>query len=222
LRDAAAVALAVTSGATDAIGFLALGGAFTSVMTGNMVLLGISMGRADDALAGLIAGAILSYIAGCLLGARVAGTATEDDPIWPAAVTRALAIEAIVFVLYAAGWWATGARPVGGIAVGLLAISALALGIQSAAVQRFGVAGLSTTYLTGTLTTLLIRLATGHRFRDVSHHLLLLVGLIGGASLAALLTHVAPALAPLTQLVPLGVVLGIAVWRGHLRKAPSD
>jgi uncharacterized membrane protein YoaK (UPF0700 family) len=222
LRDGAAVALAVTSGATDAIGFLALGGAFTSVMTGNLVLLGLSMGRADGALAARIAVAILFYIAGSALGARVAGTATADDPVWPAAVTRALAIEATIFVLYAAGWWATGSRPLGGMALGLLAISAVALGVQSATVQRFGVAGLSTTYLTGTLTTLVIRLATGHRFRDVSHHLLLLVGLIGGAALAGLLTYVAPALAPLTQLAPLGVVFGVLGWRGRIREAPPD
>jgi uncharacterized membrane protein YoaK (UPF0700 family) len=90
LRDLAAVALAVTSGATDAIGFLALGGVFTSVLTGNMVMLGISVGRADSALAGHVAVAVVSYIAGCALGARIAGTATADDPTWAPAVTRAL------------------------------------------------------------------------------------------------------------------------------------
>jgi uncharacterized membrane protein YoaK (UPF0700 family) len=56
--------------------------------------------------------------------------------------------------LFAAGCVA-GAR-VAGVARGLLALTALALGIQSAAIQRFGVLGLSTTYLTGTLTTLAI------------------------------------------------------------------
>jgi uncharacterized membrane protein YoaK (UPF0700 family) len=211
-RDAAAVALAVTSGATDAIGFLALGGVFTSVLTGNMVLLGISVGRADGALAGHAAVAVVSYIAGCALGARIAGTATADDPIWPPAVTRALAIEATMFVLYAAGWWATGGRPDGGIAVGLLAVSAVALGMQSS------VGGLSTTALTGTLTTLVIRLATGHRLRDVVHQLRLSAGFVGGAALAALLVREAPVLAPLMQPVALVVVLGIAGWRGHASK----
>jgi predicted benzoate:H+ symporter BenE len=46
-RDAAAVALAVTSGATDAISFIVFGGAFTSVMTGNLVLLGYSPRLSD-------------------------------------------------------------------------------------------------------------------------------------------------------------------------------
>jgi uncharacterized membrane protein YoaK (UPF0700 family) len=164
-------------------------------------------------LAGTIAVAMVGYIAGCALGARIAGTANADDPIWPPAVTRAVAIEASIFVLYAAWWWATDSRPGGGIALGLLAVSAVALGIQSATVQRFRVSGLCTTYLTGTLTTLVIRLATGHRFRDVQHHLLLLVGLVGGAALAALLLLRAPVLAPLMQLVPLAVVLRIAGWQ---------
>src|SRR6185369_17222366 len=47
LRHALILALAVNAGATDAIGFLALGGAFTSVMTGNLVLFGISAAEGD-------------------------------------------------------------------------------------------------------------------------------------------------------------------------------
>jgi hypothetical protein len=88
-RDAAAVALAVTSGAPDAIAFLALGGAFTSVMARNLVLLGISQGQADSQLARHVAVAIICYIAGSAVGARLAGTAAPDDPVWPPAVTRA-------------------------------------------------------------------------------------------------------------------------------------
>ena len=43
--------LTFLTGCADAIGFLALGGAFASVMTGNMVLLGLSAGRGDADLA---------------------------------------------------------------------------------------------------------------------------------------------------------------------------
>jgi hypothetical protein len=65
---------------------------------------------------------------------------------------------------------------------------------------------------------MVIRLATGHRWRDVSHHLLLLVGLVGGATIASLLALGAPVLAPLTQLLPLAVVLGIAAWQIRVRR----
>lgn len=212
LRDAAALTLAITSGATDAISFLALGGAFTSVMTGNLVLLGVSLGHTDGVLARQIGAAVVGYVAGCAIGARITGTPVDGEPVWPPAVTRGLAVEAGLFVMYAAGWWAVGGRPDGAAEVGLLGLSALALGIQSASVRRFGVTGLSTTYLTGTLTTLVIRLANGERFRNVARNLLLLLALLAGAAVAAaLLALHAVALVPLVQVTPLGLVVVAAL-----------
>src|SRR5689334_16310837 len=83
LRQTLVVTLAVVSGATDAIGLLALGGAFTSVMTGNMVLLGVSISSADGALAASSGFAILAFCAGAALGARLAGVPVAGDPVWP-------------------------------------------------------------------------------------------------------------------------------------------
>lgn len=221
LRDAAAVALGVTSGATDAISFIVFGGAFTSVMTGNLVLLGISVAHADGVAARQVAVAIIGYIAGCAVGSRIAGTASPGDPVWPPAIARGIGVEACLFVVYAAGWWASGARPAGPVAAGLLGVSAIALGIQSSTVRRFGEGGLSTTYLTGTLTTLVISLSTGHRLRDVSRHLLILIALVCGAVLAALLLQHVPGLVPLIQLVPLTMVLGLAFWQTRVRPLPA-
>jgi uncharacterized membrane protein YoaK (UPF0700 family) len=70
---------------------------------------------------------------------------------------------------------------------------------------------LSTTYLTGTLTGLVVRLATGGGVRSVGRNAALLLGLIGGAALGAVLTAKAWALAPLTQLVPLVLVLALGM-----------
>jgi uncharacterized membrane protein YoaK (UPF0700 family) len=211
IRDAACVTLAITSGATDAISFLTLGGAFTSVMTGNLVLLGISVGGADGRLARQVGVALAGYITGCAVGARITGAAAPAEPPWPWAVTRGLLIEVSLFAVYAVGWWHAGGRPVGLMAAGLLGLSALALGMQSSTVRRFGASGLSTTYLTGTLTTLVISLATGGRLRGVARHLSLLVALVSGAATAALLLLVhARVFAVLVPLVPLGVVLALA------------
>ena len=213
LRDAAALALGVTSGATDAISFILFGGAFTSVMTGNLVLLGISVAHAEGAAARQVAVAIIGYIAGCAAGSRIAGTASPGDPVWPPAIARGIGVEACLFVVYAAGYRATDARPSGAVAAGLLGLSAIALGIQSSTVRRFGEGGLSTTYLTGTLTTLVISLSTGHRLRDVSRHLLILIALVCGAALAVLLLQHVPEFVPFTQLVPLSIVLAVAFWQ---------
>jgi uncharacterized membrane protein YoaK (UPF0700 family) len=207
LRHALVVVLTLNAGATDAIGFLALGGAFTSVMTGNLVLFGISAADGDGSLARHILTAVLCYIAGCVLGGRLAGMPAGEQPVWPRAVTVALSVEFVIFAGYATGWWLAGSAPTGSVQLGLLAVNALALGVQSSSVQRFGVSGLSTTYMTGTLTTMVVRLTSGHRLRDVADSLQILCALVVGAVLAAALADHAPVLAPLIQLVSVGIVL---------------
>ncbi len=216
LRQALLVSLALVSGATDAIGFVGLGGAFTSVMTGNMVLLGISAGHHDGALALRSGLAIVLFMVGCGLGTRLAGSSTTTDPLWPRAVSRALWVEAFAFLLFACGWWAAGSAPHGSWQLTLLSINAVALGIQSAAVLRFNISGMSTTYMTGTLTTLVAKLAMGQHPRNVLASAQIIAALIGGAVFAALLVLHEPALAPLLQLVPLLAVLVIARLRGHV------
>jgi uncharacterized membrane protein YoaK (UPF0700 family) len=210
LRQTLVVALAVVSGATDAIGLLTLGGAFTSVMTGNLVLLGVSASSADGLLAIASGGAILAFCAGAALGARLAGGPTAGDRIWPRAVTVGLAVEFAFIAAYAVGWWVTGGSPGSAVALVLLFCTAVALGIQSSTVQRFGVSGMSTTYLTGTLTTVVIRLAGGRGIREVWHSIEILLGLVAGAAAGGLLVLVVPLLAPVLQLVALGGVILVA------------
>jgi uncharacterized membrane protein YoaK (UPF0700 family) len=214
VRNTSAMALAATSGATDAIGYLTLGHVFTSAMTGNLVLLGISLGHRNGERAGRVLASLACFMVGAALGARIARSPKADDPVWPSAITRALAIEAVIFVMYAACWWAVGARPDIVAKAVLLGLGAIALGIQSSAMQRFGV-GLNTTFLSGSLTTLVGQLATGHRFRETRHHLLLLLGLVCGGAMAALLVIHSPAFAPLIQLIPLAAALAGAVWLGR-------
>jgi uncharacterized membrane protein YoaK (UPF0700 family) len=217
LRQTLVVTLAVVSGATDAIGLISLGGAFTSVMTGNLVILGLSASSADGALAIASGGAILAFCAGAALGARVAGSPVKGDRIWPRPVTLGLAVELVFMAAYAVGWWATGGSPGTGAALALLFCTALALGIQSSTVQRFGVSGMSTTYLTGTLTTVVIRLAGGRGVREVWHSIEILLGLVAGAAAGAALILLVPLFAPVLQLVALGAVVLVAATVAHRR-----
>lgn len=219
-RDRAVVVLAVVSGTTDAIGFVALGGAFTSVMTGNMVLVGIGAAHGEGSLATHALAAIVCFILGCAAGTRLAGSAATGDPAWPAPVSRALVAEAAVLALYAVLWEATGAEPGPDLQLLLLVVNAFALGIQSSTIQRFGVSGLSTTYMTGTLTTLVIKLVSGRPVREVAHSIQLLIGLIGGAALGTAIVAYWPAAAPLPQLAGLAIALclGWTATRGTGRR----
>jgi uncharacterized membrane protein YoaK (UPF0700 family) len=212
-RQSLVVTLAVVSGATDAIGLVALGGAFTSVMTGNLVILGVSASTADGGLAVSSGGAVLAFCAGAALGARLAGTPRPGDRVWPRPVTVALAVELAFVAAYATGWWVTGASPGPGVALVLLLCTAVALGIQSSTVQRFGVSGMSTTYLTGTLTTVVIRLTTGRAVREVRHSVEILLGLVAGAAAGAGLIVAVPVLAPVLQLGALVEVIALATAR---------
>jgi uncharacterized membrane protein YoaK (UPF0700 family) len=89
--------------------------------------------------------------------------------------------------------------------------------------QRFGSGvGLNTTFLSGSLVRLVGRLATGHRYRDIHHHLLVLVGLVCGGCLGALLVLHARALAPLVALAGLAFALGAACWQARTRPRAAE
>lgn len=213
LRDTLAIVLTVLTGATDAVAFLRLGNVFTSVMTGNMVLLGLAMGRGElTALehAGL---AVAAFVAGSVAGSHLAGAPRDEDGAWPRRLTLALAAELGIFVAVAAGWWVSRSHPAGLAQSLLLAASALALGVQSSAILRLNVSGLSTTYLTGTLTTLVQALTTARRLQGNGRSLCLLIALIAGAGLGALLATQAPAAVPLVPLVILAAVIATAELR---------
>lgn len=202
-RHRLVVLLTLVTGCADATGFIALGGAFSSVMTGNMVLLGLSAGQGDADLAVTSGAAIASYIVGVLVGASVAGRARAEDPVWPSAVTRALMMELLVFAGFIVLWELTqGHRGQGG-QLGLLAVAAGALGIQSSAVQRFGQPGLSSTYLTGTLTSLIGAVAARHSFVTMVPRLQVLGALIVGASAGAVVVLHIPRASPAVLIVPL-------------------
>ncbi len=210
-RDLLVVVLAFVSGYTDGVGFLALGGAFTSVMTGNMVLLGLSAGQADWEGVGRALGAILAFIAGAALGTQLAGVAAKQDPIWPRPVNRALAVELAILAAAAVGWFVTVGEPGTVVQFVLLLALAAALGVQSSSVQRFGVSGLSTTYLTGTLTSAVIHLVWRRTPRGSERHWNIIGALVSGAAMAAVMRELARPALPAPQLVGLAVVLVVAV-----------
>jgi uncharacterized membrane protein YoaK (UPF0700 family) len=207
-RDALVILLTLVTGSIDAIGFTRLGGVFTSVMTGNMVLLGVAAGKGDVSLALHTGITFLGFVVGSLVGARVAGHAHEDDEFWPRPIVKALVLELVVLFIFATWWEIASAAPSGAPEYAMLSINAVALGVQSAATLRFGISGLSTTYLTGTLTQLMAGVAK--RKEPISgRSALVLLALIGGAGLGAAVAIDAPRFAPV---VPVGVLAFVIVF----------
>jgi uncharacterized membrane protein YoaK (UPF0700 family) len=213
LRDGLVTVLALASGAVDATSFLALGQVFSSVMTGNLVLLGVAASN-HNATQAIHAGvAIAAYATGVLVAAPLAarGGDSEQARIWPPAVTLALALEFCLLVAFTVGWELSPAGHRGGTVLAMLILLAAAMGVQSAAVSRLG--KMSSTYMTGTLTGVLVALVTRSRqegrWRDVTA----LAAVAIGALAAGLLRSAAHAFVPAVVLAPQAAVTGVAALR---------
>jgi uncharacterized membrane protein YoaK (UPF0700 family) len=146
--------LAGAAGCLDAVGYLTLG-LFTANMTGNTILLGLSVGRQawPEALRNVIA--LAAFVVGAGAGTVIVSGFRRLD--------QCLALEAAVLAAGVAVWLLWGA-PRGHIAEPgparwLVALFAAAMGIQSAAVRRVGEHRVATTYVTGTLTSVAMDMA---------------------------------------------------------------
>jgi uncharacterized membrane protein YoaK (UPF0700 family) len=156
-RQTMLLLLTLAAGSMDAISYLGLGDVFTAMMTGNIVFLGLSMGQGEflAALRGIVA--ITGFSLGVAAGAVIVDRKPRDSD-WPVAVTWALALEVALLVLFVLLWNCCGGELSRALRYGLILLSAMAMGIQSAAARHLGVPGITTTYITGTLTTLMATL----------------------------------------------------------------
>jgi uncharacterized membrane protein YoaK (UPF0700 family) len=154
-REWAAEVLLLTwaAGTVDAISYLGLRHVFTANMTGNAVLLGISIGQGQGLAATRSLLALLAFIVGVALGALLVQLRSADGEvaralIWP------VAAEVVVLGIFALVWHVPMLPQNEGTLYVLIALSAVAMGIQSAAVRRLALPGIATTVITGTITSL--------------------------------------------------------------------
>ena len=217
-----AIALTFGSGATDVASFTRLGGVFTSVMTGNIVLGGLSVAQRSLSLAAHAAVSIAGYIVGVAGGTWVAYGFKRAKPaddeggasVLQAHINWALFAELILLGGLTVGWEITGASPAGWAQYCLLAVTAAAMGVQASAVQEMGLTNVSTTFLTGTLTGLVSSLVrpgqdTPHGLRRFG----VLIGLAAGAGLCGLLVATAADIVPALPLAAIITTLALASVR---------
>lgn len=179
-RDVMLLVLTAAAGLVDAISYLEMGHVFTAMMTGNTVLLALAIGQGEVMAALRSTLALVAFSVGAAGGAMVLqrGRARGE---WPSIVTATLAIEAGALGIFALMWRVKGvAAPSDDpVILVLIALSGLAMGIQAAAVRHLGVPGVASTYITGTLTSLMAELVTGSATRHL--RLLASVFLVYGA-----------------------------------------
>ena len=204
-RDYRIVVLTITTGAVNAVSFLALGKVFSSIITGNLVLLGVAVTTHSSAEAVHASLAIAGYAAGILIGAPLAARRSSQVGAWPASVTATLGAELVVLAGFCVGWELSDGSPHDGGQLALLIVAAAAMGMQSAAVRRLG--HMSSTYLTSTLLAVLAGLATRTRPEGLGRSLGALAAIVVGALAGGMLARSAYAWLPVAVLLPLGVVV---------------
>ncbi|MFI5267078.1 MAG: YoaK family protein [Chloroflexota bacterium] len=216
LRDALLLTLTLACGCMDAISLLALGRVFSSMMTGNMVLLGLALGQSANADLLRIGVALVAFSLGVALGSAIIGR-DNAHVVWPRRVTVALGVELALLADFAFVWQIDVARASELGNLSLIAMSAAAMGIQNTAALTLGITSVAktpvpgTAYLTGTLTSLLFEFVRhAESGSEVGRRLVALGALITGACLTSLALRYLPAAAPLLPLAGLAAVVTCA------------
>ncbi|MGZ3113572.1 DUF1275 family protein [Streptomyces sp. H62] len=158
----AARLLTFSAGAVNALGFLALGGVFTSVVTANSALVGIGVGHADAAPAVLAGLAVLGYVLGAASGGWAAARVRRARR---AAAADFLLLELLLLWAVAAWWLRLDGHPGGWVRTTLLVLLSAAMGCQNAGVLVALGARAPTAYLTGLLTHAVTDAVTEGRLR---------------------------------------------------------
>jgi len=178
--------MTAVTGLVDAVSYLSLGRVFTANMTGNVVLLGFATARVPGLSVTRSLTALVSFLAGAVLGGRIMSRASSDSHFRFAA--QAFLLE--VVMLTAASLCGIGYK--GDVVepsvqpLALIALTALAMGTRNAAVRKLAIPDLTTTVLTLTLTGIAAdsSLAKGNNVR-LARRIGSVVAMFSGAALGA-------------------------------------
>ena len=210
IRDLLLNALTVSSGAVDAISFLALGKVFSAFMTGNIAFLGLRVAGASAPGAVAIITSMLAFAVGVYVSTRIVKP-SEGFGMWPKRVTISLGTSLIAHAAFVAIWFSQGGQPSTDVAHVLLGLWGFAMGMQSAAVRTLHVEGVFTTAATATIIVLMGDLANWPATAEERRRLAgVLVSLFLGATAGGLLLVHALIYAPLLPFVITFATVAIA------------
>jgi uncharacterized membrane protein YoaK (UPF0700 family) len=152
--------LSFGSGAADAFAFLALGGIFTANMTGNLILSGM-FSRPEflhtfiGSVTAILAFAAFLYLGFRLTSAQAPVAGSPRATTWTHLLIGSIVLQTLVVVIWVCGW-ATAPS----VQILAVAVASAALALQTVAARRLSDrSGVTTTYVTGTLTSTMQSLA---------------------------------------------------------------
>jgi uncharacterized membrane protein YoaK (UPF0700 family) len=182
--------LTVVSGIVDAVSYLGLGHVFTANMTGNVVLVGFALAGAPGFSVAASATALGAFLCGAVAGGRLSLRITQKRSLLLTAVTLeagftvVAAIIASSVAVLGAGW----------PRFTVIAMLAFAMGIRNSVVRRMGVADMTTTVVTTTITGLAADSTLGGgKNPNASRRAISVVCMVVGALIgAAFVVHVHP------------------------------
>ena len=208
----AVVILAAASGAVETIAFLGLGHVFAGVITGNLALLGMALGRAGGKTtnADAAALAVVGYAVGLVVVAPLTRRSAGVGGRWAPRVFACLIGETALLAI-GAGMWAASSGAPGVVAQHVLQFGAsFAMGAQSAAMLATGRPVGATTYMTGSLSTSVFNGLGSSSERANPWVPVRLVAVIAGAAAAAAVRSASPSWAAAMPcfLVAVGTLIG--------------
>ncbi|WP_430868650.1 YoaK family protein [Demequina aurantiaca] len=209
------LALTLSTGVIDAVGYLGLDKVFTGNMTGNVVILGMALVSGT----GLpILGPVLALV-GFMAGAAIAGRVLRDTKAaWANRTTvmfgsvAATLFAAIIVIL---AW----NDPPHWVLLSVTTALGLAMGLQAATARNIAVKDVTTVVVTSTITGLAADALLGDRGVQPWKRRVAAIVLIGsGAAIGAALLQI-----DITVGMALSAVITLAVAiLGHLSRTPAD
>ena len=205
------IGLAFATGIFDVVTDLDFGHVFAANMTGNIVLLGLGVLRADDLSVPASVVAVASFVIGVAGGGQLARRLEPRGHRW---VVTSLSVELGVLLL---ALLAAIARPMLGDSP-VIALLACAMGLNNATVSLIRTPGLTTVIvLTSTLTTLVAGLQLPHgnidtRVRQSAAVAAIFLGALSGVALLRL---------GAAQAIAAGVGLVLVATAAYVRTLPA-
>jgi uncharacterized membrane protein YoaK (UPF0700 family) len=154
------ILLASVAGSIDVMSYYRLDHVFTANMTGNTILLGLSIGQGKLASSLHSLGALAGFFAGAFAGALIVENKKKG---WSYYITLSVGIECFIIFILVLIWFEESTPLDNTVLYVSILLSAIAMGMQSATIRHLNIPGVVTTFITGTITSIGMSAVSGLR-----------------------------------------------------------